>query len=346
MTTVEYFVDRAPSPGKRLSLVDGIEWVYQPLPFRLDHVNCWWLDGGEHQRVQIDTGLASDTTRNHWKGALQGARPDTLLVTHFHPDHAGLAGEYARAGVALLSSEIEMRLSTCIWHRNPEAYGILYAEWYSRNGLVEEISSRARVAGNGYRHIVAEPAPLDRFTWLEDEQRLALGGRSWRVMHGGGHAPAMVMLFDDAEKVLIAADQVLPGISPNISAGPTSPSEPAPFALREPDPLARFLATLQRLQTLPTDTLVLPSHGLPFHGLHARLDELVEHHEERLARVVEACTEPRTAAELFDVLFGKKLDAQQMSFALGESLAHADHLVGRGDLQCDDSAPVRRYFRG
>ena len=345
MTELTYLVDAAPSPGTRVPVVDGIEWVYQPLPFRLDHVNCWWLDGGEGERVQVDTGLASNTTRDHWKSALQGARPDTLLVTHFHPDHSGLTGEMAKQGVALVSSEVEMQLSSRIWHKDPEAYGALYAEWYQRNGLDDAVSSKARAAGNSYRHIVAEPAPLDRFTWLEDEQEVALAGRRWRVLHGGGHAPAMLMLFDETAKVLIAADQVLPGISPNVSAGPTTPTEPASFGLREPDPLARFLATLERLQSLPADTLVLPSHGRPFHGLHARLNALTAHHEERLALVLDACTEPLSAADLFEVLFGKKLDAQQMAFALGESLAHADHLLHRGELECEDVAGIRRYRR-
>lgn len=328
-----------------MPVVEGIDWVRLTLPFRLDHVNCWWLDGGEGRCVQIDTGLASNTTRSLWQDALQGAQPDTLLVTHFHPDHAGLAGEYAKAGVPLISSEIEMRLSSAIWHKEETSYGDLYAEWYRRNGLGQDVVDAARTAGNSYRRIVAEPAPLDVFAFLEDGQQIELGGRQWRVMHGGGHAPAMLMLFDEQARLLIAADQVLPGISPNVSGGPTTADEPASFGLRESDPLARFLATLEHLKHLPNDTLVLPSHGLPFRGLHARLDALIAHHDERLSRVLDACTEACSAAELFAVLFGKKLDAQQMAFALGESLAHADHLVARGELVVDEVEGIRRYQR-
>jgi len=111
--------------------------------------------------------------------------------------------------------------------------------------------------------------------------------------------------------VLIAADQVLPGITPNVSVGVGTVEDPAPFGLREADPLQRFIETLDALKALP--------------------------------RVLEACVEPKSAAELFTVLFGKKMDAQQMSFALGESLAHAEHLVMRGDVHCEVVAGVRRY---
>ena len=293
--------------------------------------------------MQVDTGIASDTTRKNWAQALQGRQPDSLLVTHFHPDHSGLAGEYARAGASMLSSEIEMTLSENICSRSDADFGHLYAEWYVQNGLDEEVVATARTAGNVYRKIMSEPAPLDVFTWLAHDQPVSLGGRTWRVLHGAGHAPAMVMLFDETEKLLIAADQVLPGITPNVSAGARSLAEPVPFGLHEPDPLQRFLDTLHELRKLPSDTLVLPSHGLPFRGLHARLDQLCAHHETRLVLVKEACAEPKTAAELFAVLFGKRMDAQQMAFALGESLAHADHLVAQGEMQCAEEGGVWRY---
>ena len=343
---LEFPVDAAPAPGTRINLIEGIDWVYQPLPFRLNHVNCWWLDGGDGHCVQVDTGIASDTTRKHWKTALQGATPDSLLITHFHPDHSGLAGEYARAGVAMLSSKIEMTLSARIYHTADVDFGHLYAQWYQQNGLDDEAVATAHALGNVYRRIMSESASLDAYTWLEHGQHAELGGRSWRVMHGAGHAPAMIMLFDEAEHVLIAADQVLPGITPNVSVGVGTVEDPAPFGLREADPLQRFIETLDALKALPTDTLVLPSHGLPFRGLHARLDDLTQHHETRLARVLEACVEPKSAAELFTVLFGKKMDAQQMSFALGESLAHAEHLVMRGDVHSEVVAGVRRYACG
>jgi len=334
-----------PAPGTRRRIAPGIDWVYQPLPFRLDHVNCWWLQDETGATVQIDTGVASDATRAHWRDAT-GADPDTLLITHFHPDHAGCAGEYAARGVRLLGSEVEMRLASAIHAMPDEAYGELYAAWYARHGLSEEVIDKARRFGNGYRMLVSSTAPPETVDWLAEGDSVVLGGRRWQVLIGRGHAPAMLMLHDAEAGLLIGADQVLPTISPNVSAGPSPGSgHPPPFGLDEPDPLARFLETLDALRVLPTDTLVLPSHGLPFRGLHERLDALCEHHEDRLRAVRDACDEPRTASDLFAVLFGRRMDAQQMSFALGEALAHADHLVGRGELVREDSETLTTFVR-
>lgn len=313
------------------------------MPFRLDHVNCWWLRNGEGSGVQIDTGIASDKTRGLWRSALGDDRIDALVVTHFHPDHAGLAGEYSRGGCTVYASETEMALSQRIWQLSSDDYAELYAGWYRRHGLGDEAVQGARALGNGYRRIVTEPAAHSALTWLAPGDNVTLGQHDWQVLHGRGHAPAMILLYAAASKLLIAADQVLPTISPNVSVGPSLPSQPTPFDLHVTNPLAQFLDTLAELRALPSDTLVLPSHGLPFRGLHERIDELALHHEERLARVLESCAERRTAADLFDVLFGKKLDAQQMSFALGESLAHAEYLVARGELQREDDAEIVHY---
>jgi len=67
---------------------------------------------------------------------------------------------------------------------------------------------------------------------------------------------------------------------------------------------------------------VLPSHGLPFRGLHARLDQLRDHHAARLGEAVDALVEPRSAAQLVPILFRRELDPHQLGFALGEALAH------------------------
>lgn len=340
---IEFLVERAPAPGVRTPIAYGIDWVYQPLPFRLDHVNCWLLDADAAGPVQVDTGVATDITRSHWQRALGDQRPEALVVTHFHPDHAGLAGDHVRAGVPVYASQVEMEISARIWRLSDDEYAGLYAGWYRRHGLGAEAIDGALAMGNGYRHIVSEPVSLDNYRCLQPGDRVQLAGRDWDVMHGRGHAPAMIMLYDADERVLIAADQVLPSISPNVSLSPSTPEQPSPFQVTVDDPLGQFLDTLDSLKALPDDTLVLPSHGLPFKGLHARLDVLQAHHAQRLEQVMEACQEPRTAADLFDVLFGKKLDAQQMSFALGESLAHAEHLVLRGDMERDDSGEIVHY---
>jgi glyoxylase-like metal-dependent hydrolase (beta-lactamase superfamily II) len=124
--------------------------------------------------------------------------------------------------------------------------------------------------------------------------------------------------------VLISGDQVLPKITTNVSVWPDQP---------EGNPLKLYLDSMDKFRPLPEESLVLPSHGLPFLGLHARLDQLAEHHEERLARTLAACAEPLTATELIPVLFRRELDLHQLGFAIGEALAHVNWLVGAGSVE-------------
>ena len=334
--SLAYPFDAPPAPGARRRVADGIDWVRHPLPFALDHVNCWLLgEGGTDEGLTlVDTGMADDRTRALWDAALGGTRPERLLVTHFHPDHAGLAGWFAASGAALLGSAVESAFSHALWHAEPREAAAGYAEWYRENGLPEAAVAAVAERGHGYRAIVAEPPVPGAWRTLAEGDELVLGGRRFRVLVGRGHAPDMLMLHDTAGGLLIAADQVLPLISPNVSLMPRTV---------DPDPLASFLDSLAALAALPADTLVLPSHGLPFRGLHARLGALAAHHVERLDRVREACREPSTAHELFPHLFTRELDEQQLSFALGESLAHLVHLERRGELERHVERGVQRF---
>jgi glyoxylase-like metal-dependent hydrolase (beta-lactamase superfamily II) len=109
------------------------------------------------------------------------------------------------------------------------------------------------------------------------------------------------------------------------------------------DPLGRFLASLDAFAALPRDTLILPSHGLPFIGAAERVVQLRAHHDARLAELQAAANEPRSAAELLPVLFRRQLDEQQLFFAMGEAIAHLNHLwlAGRLRRQIDDRGTIR-----
>ena len=124
--------------------------------------------------------------------------------------------------------------------------------------------------------------------------------------------------------MLIAGDMVLPRISTNVSVFDLEP---------EADSLTLYLASIGRLRALPADTLVLPSHGRPFRGLHRRIDQLAQHHAERLAEVMQACAaRPHSAADILPVMFRRPLDTHQMTFALGEAIAHLNALWLAGKL--------------
>src|SRR5690606_5908615 len=93
-----------------------------------------------------------------------------------------------------------------------------------------------------------------------------------------------------------------------------------------------YLNSLRAYDGLPEDTLVLPSHGKPFKGLHERVAQQHAHHAERLAEVLDACAQPMSTADIVPIMFKRQLDTHQMTFAMGEALAHLHALFFEGKL--------------
>jgi len=327
---IEYPFPQPPLPGTATEVAPGIHWVRMALPFQLDHINLWLLDEGSKEGAGwtlVDTGLGNDATRTLWEQIFQGAmgaKPvRRVLVTHYHPDHAGNAawlcerfgaelwmtrGEYltvhaARHGAAGYSTEAQIAL-------------------FRANGLDEARAAELLARGDLYRKLV--PAFPFAHRRLFDAEHINAGGRGWRVMVGYGHAPEHASLYCEELNLLIAGDMLLPRISTNVAVRPVDPWS---------NPLRLFLDSISRYRELPRDMLVLPSHGLPFRGAHARIAQLEAHHVERLEKLQAACAAaPRTAAEVLEVLFRRKLDGDQIFFAMGESIAHLHYLQYDGRL--------------
>jgi glyoxylase-like metal-dependent hydrolase (beta-lactamase superfamily II) len=193
---------------------------------------------------------------------------------------------------------------------------------YRRAAMPEEVIEKQRERGHAYRRGVSEPPACYRRLVAGD--RLELAGSGWEVMIGEGHAPEQVTLYSAERRILLAADQILPKISPVIGVWSSQP---------DADPLGDYLRSLEPYRHLPEDCHVLPSHGATFHGLHLRLEELVSHHEQRLDAALEACAAPVPAVAVLRHLFRRALDAHQMGFALGETLSHLNHLVHQGVVE-------------
>ncbi len=313
-----------PAPGEARHVIPGLRWMRFPLPFPPNDVNVWLLEDG-HGVLAIDAAIANDETRGHWRRALAGEafgnRPLTgLLVTHFHPDHAGLMGWLsAEHGLTPMMTRIEWLQARSLWFDTGVDMIDHQAEFARIAGAPDEYCAFLRGRGALYVRAVS---PLPRaFRAIADGDELTIGGRAWRVLTGQGHAPDMACLFCAEARVLIAADQVLPRISPYVGLHAGEPMA---------DPLGAFLDTLNRFRALPEDTLVLPSHGAPFLGLHARLDALAAHHADRLSALEEACRAPATAHALLPALFRRPFDHRNLGFGLGETLAHLRRLEAMG----------------
>ncbi|UUX95839.1 MBL fold metallo-hydrolase [Aquabacterium sp. J223] len=338
--------DRLPEPGGVLEVAPGVRWLRQGLPFALDHVNCWLLrdelDGRAGWTV-VDCGADLPAARAAWdqvvERSLDGLPLLRVVVTHLHPDHLGLAHRlcerFGREGgpLRLWMSATDFAQATLAVGADQAARGETAARFAASHGLAGDAALEGvRRWSRGFRQLV--PAVPSQFRRLQDGQRLAIGGQPWQAIAGYGHAPEHIALHAPASALLIAGDMVLPRISTNVAVHDNEP---------EADPLALYLASLQGLRALPADTLVLPSHGKPFGGrdsaggaggLHERIDQLLAHHEERLAETLDACqARPCSAADIVPVMFPRALDPHQLSFALGEALAHLHTLWHRGRLR-------------
>jgi glyoxylase-like metal-dependent hydrolase (beta-lactamase superfamily II) len=315
-----------PAPGEPFEIAPGILWLRLPLPFRLNHINIFLIDDGDGWAV-LDTGIANKVTREIWEalaaGPLAGRKLTRLIVTHFHPDHIGLAGWLAeRFGAPLLTAQATY-LQCLTISLSPGALDApVYRDFYTRRGLAAEATAAVLTQGHAYLKMVTPLPPI--FERIADGDRLKIGGRVFEVITGDGHAPELAMLYCAADKLFFAGDQVMEKISPNVSVWAVDPHG---------DPLGLYLRSLRDMKSrVGEDALVLASHHRPFFGLHERLGELAEHHAQRCGAIHEAARTPKTAAELLPVLFHRPLDPHEMSFAFSEVLAHMNYMLREGTL--------------
>lgn len=321
-----------PDAGQMIQVAPGIQWLRLPLPLRLDHVNVYILDDGDSWTI-IDTGYGDADTLALWPEILNGplaAKPvGRVLVTHHHPDHLGAAGWLlAHSDARLWMSQIEhlhghLRAAGVFNHHAEEELRFLID-----HGLDPAVAEVAVRRGPLFQNAV-EPFTAD-YRRISDGTQLTIGGRIWQVLTCGGHSYEQVVLFCATDNILLSADQLIDGITPNI-----------PVWFTEPDarPVDEFLASLTRLAGLVNDqTLVLAGHKLPFIGAPARIEALIAHHAEVLAKISAAVAErPRPAAQLLDVLYRAGLPPNMAGLALAETLAHVNSLIHRGDLRTERS---------
>jgi glyoxylase-like metal-dependent hydrolase (beta-lactamase superfamily II) len=315
-----------PEPGSVREVAPGVLWLRMRLPFALDHINLWLLRDGDHWTA-VDSGLSNAATRENWTRVLAdesvAASLNRVIVTHYHPDHMGNAGWLTRRfDIPMWTSESEYLSAHAYYDGGAGTNSRAVADLFAAHGLDSESVAVMAARGDNYRKIISEPPAS--YVRLLDGDDVKVGDHTWRIIAGYGHAPEHSALYCDSLGVLISGDMLLPKISTNVSVWAIEPLG---------DPLRLFLRSIDRFVALPADTLVLPSHGLPFTGAHARVQMLHDHHADRLREVEAACESPTSAAELLSVLFRRKLDRHQLFFAMGEAIAHLHYLWYRNALE-------------
>ena len=319
-----------PEIGSFVAVRDGVWWISLPLPFRLDHINVWALEDGDGWTL-VDTGIRTEETVAAWERLARLAPFDRplrrVVVTHMHPDHIGMAGWLCRrSGARLWISSLEYLTCRALVSDSTREAPSDAVSFYREAGWdVAALDSYRARFGNFGKHIYALPDSHHRIT---DGQSIRIGRHSWEVVTGTGHSPEHSCLYCAELQLFISGDQVLPRISSNVSVYPIEP---------EANPMADWLTSLGRIQTrVPDDVLVLPAHNDCFHGLHARIGQLIAGQDEAEAKLRKALDTPQRVVDVFAALFHRKVsmsDAAQLGMATGEALANLNYLIERGEAE-------------
>ncbi len=301
----------------------GVFELPLPLPFRLTHVNVYLLRERDGYTL-IDCGLKTDASWAALTAGLQQAgcaieQIRRILITHIHPDHFGQAARIRGAARAqLYVHRLEVALMEPRYADVDQLLGEV-ARWLEVNGCPPEDRAYVTTASMAAREFVSVVQPD---ILLEGAETLPLDGSSLEVIWTPGHSPGHVCLFDRQRRYLFAGDHLLPRISSNIGLHPQSGA----------NPLDDYAASLQRIAALPIGQ-VFPAHGPVFENPAARVEQLLGHHRERKAAILDQIRDaPRTGWEVSVALFGADRNAFDKRLALQETLAHLQSLAQAGQV--------------
>lgn len=325
-----------PEKGTMRQLADDLYWLRFDLPFRLNHINLYVLDG-EDGWIILDCGVHDPATVAHWDALMDGplaGRPiERIIVSHHHVDHAGYAGPLAeRTGAPVWMTESEYRYIVRMLAIAGPEFGELLEGAYRRYALTEEVLAMARQDHDRFPRFVA---PMAEPNFMTEDHSVRSRGGEWRVRIDRGHSMAQIGLLDDARGLYLAGDYLLPRISPNISADLSDPDD---------DRLGAYLDYLEEVSGLPGEMLILPGHDWPFTNGGERARVLIDHHHMRLDALTEAARNgPVTVASSMEVLFSRVFGSHEIFFAAGEARAHLTHLVATGRMVMTLDDGIERF---
>jgi glyoxylase-like metal-dependent hydrolase (beta-lactamase superfamily II) len=317
------------TPGVE-EVAPGVHRIPLPLPNDgLRAVNVYAIADG-HRLLLVDSGWAIPDARLQLEKALSAlecsfADIRRFLITHAHRDHFTQAITLRRefkTNVALGSGERDSLESLQNPDRLPFQQQFRQLHLYGAADLIAETIVEFRDHPGPNR---AEWEFPD--TWLEDGDIVTASDRELSVVATPGHTKGHVVFHDAAAALLFAGDHVLPTITPSIGFEPVLSA----------DPLADFLGSLARVRAMP-DALLLPAHGPTAPSVHARIDELVDHHGRRLeqtelAVAAGAVTAFEVAQQLLWTRRERRLDELDLfnkRLAVAETGAHLTLLVAQG----------------
>ncbi len=293
-----------------------------PLPFKLDHVNCYLLRGISGWAI-IDTGINYPSSTDAWqnefkKMGLEYSDIEAIYVTHYHPDHYGASGWLQElTGAPVFMHRTESVFVEQMWKKgrvNIPVIGELFKENGMPPNLVSEVLDNIASVFNYIQ-------PYPSLSLLSGGEKVDMGGRIFEVMHTPGHSDGHICFYCQGEDLLISGDHLLPKMSSNIGLWPTS----------HPNPLELFLSSIESIGRLPVKW-ALPAHGSVITDCPGRVAELLEHHQNRLTRIADLAGSGSTAYQICIKIVGTDLTFHDIRFALTETLAHLAYLESKAEV--------------
>jgi len=293
----------------------GIKRKKIPLPFRLNHVNCFIAEG-EKGYILIDTGLNNNQTKEIWDAFFSDKVLEKIYITHLHPDHYGYAGRLQeQTGAHLSISKIDADIAKYIWQEQPLH---LLQEDYNRANVPEKITQGIVELTKNFVPFVA-PLPTVHHYFQEGE-KIQIGKELFEVIWTPGHSEGLVCFYNKEKSVLFSTDHILPNITPNISY----------WFYGEQNPLQSYEHSLEKMKQYDAQ-YVIPSHGDPFYNANERIEQIWNHHLERFAITLDALKKVGTVFEVCHYLFEKEFNVYEYQFAIGETVAHLEYLRAKGE---------------
>lgn len=321
-------------------LIEGIVQIQVPLPNNpLKMINCYLIlpkaDQPDGKALLIDTGFDHPEAFAAITSAIKEQNLSfdqiDLLATHLHSDHSGQLTQLKSATSLCYASAIDGPLINAM---TQEAYWHEFSKLYSLIGLDQD--GIGYLDHPGYKY--CPKTPID-FIYLKEGQVLSYGDFNLTVLEVPGHTPGQIVLFDPEKSLLISADHILDQITPNISF----------WGFEYGDSLGIYLKSLEKIKALNV-RVALPSHRSVIYAVNDRIDALAEHHEERLAEVLQilkkskTALSPRTVAtQMHWTVREKQFDdfpSPQKWFATAEAMSHLVHLKERGLAEMHLVGPI------
>ena len=302
-----------------------------PLPFRLREVNLYLLMDGSGA-ILIDTGPHTEAAIKALGAQFESLgisweNIHTVLITHYHSDHCGLAAEIKkRSGATIYMARQDAELLQ-IFLAHPDRI-VGDDTFYARHGMPAKMVAKLRAVTDPLMELIPSFEP-DHF--FKDDQPIILEPFTFVPIHTPGHSPGHTCLFEQKTGLFFSGDHVLPEITPNIAAHPESPLK---------DPVATFIQSLEEVMCLDV-AKTFPAHGSPINNLSERISEIILHHMERKLEVEKILSRgPATVNAVGLELFDHDLPLLERWMAFYETLAHIVNLENEKRIKRENKADI------